>query len=174
MDAENPVFLLDGQTILYLSWNPAKRGVWKIRVDGTGGRLFIPGLNYTEVSPDGQYVVSLSTAGVIQTFRTSDGSPVDFEIRNGGRLRWMPDGRGVAFIGLNDKGVPGVFVQDFVPGKDTSKTRRPLGGFDPDRITETFGISPNGSRLAISSTESLTNLIVANGVEGIVPPRRAR
>ena len=80
-------------------------------------------------------------------------------------------GRAVAFVGRNEKGVPGVFVQDFVPGKDTSKTRRPLGGFDPDRVTETFGISPTGARLAISSTESVTNLIVASAVGGIVPKR---
>jgi Tol biopolymer transport system component len=86
----------------------------------------------------------------------------------------MPDGRAVAFVGLNDKGVPGVFVQDFVPGRDTGKTRRPLGGFDPDRLTETFGISPNGSRLATSSTENVTNLIEAIDVEGITAARRSR
>jgi hypothetical protein len=74
-------------------------------------------------------------------------------------MRWMPDGRAVALVGLNPEGVPGVFVQDFVPGRDTGKTRRPLGGFDPDRLAETFGISPNGSRLATSSTENFTNLI---------------
>jgi Tol biopolymer transport system component/tRNA A-37 threonylcarbamoyl transferase component Bud32 len=174
LDAENPVFLRDGQSILYVSWNPAKRGVWKIRADGSGARLFIPGNNYTEVSPNGEYAVSLSTNGVIHTFRTSDGSAVDFEIKNGGRMRWMPDGRAVAFVGLNEKGVPGVFVQDFVPGRDTSKTRRPLGGFDPYRLTETFGISPNGSRLVTSSTENVTNLIEANDVEGITAVRRSR
>jgi hypothetical protein len=65
-------------------------------------------------------------------------------------------------------------VQDFVPGKDTAKTRRPIGGFDPDRVTETFGVSPNGSRLAISATDNLTNIIVANGVEGIKAPRQGR
>jgi hypothetical protein len=104
-------------------------------------------------------------------FRTSDGSPVSFEIKNGGRMRWMPDGRAIAFVARNERGVPGVFVQDFAPGKDTSKSRRPLGGFDPERLTETFGISPNGARMAISSTENVTNLIVASEVEGIVVSR---
>jgi serine/threonine protein kinase len=173
-DAENPVFLRDGQSILYVSWNPAKAGVWKVRADGGGARRFLPGYTYVEVSPDGQYVVSLSTTEVIRAFRTSDGSPTGFEIKHGGRLRWMPDGRAVAFVDLNDKGVPGIFVQDFIPDRDTGETRRPLGGFDSDRLTETFGVSPTGGRLAISSTENLTNIIVANDVAGITSPRRSR
>jgi hypothetical protein len=41
-------------------------------------------------------------------------------------------------------------------------------------VTETFGISPDGSRLAISSTENSTNLIEANAVEGITAVRRSR
>jgi len=173
-DAENPVFLRDGRAILYVSWNPAKLGVWRVGSDGTNARLLVPGFNYTEVSPDGEYLASLSSTGAIRAFRARDGSDMGFEIRHGGRLRWVPDGRAIAFVDMNEKAVPGVFVQDFVPGKDTSRTRRPLGGFDPDHLTETFGISPSGSRLAISATENLTNIIVANQVEGITPPRRGR
>ena len=173
-DAENPVFLRDGQTILYVSWSTAKQGVWMVKTDGTGARLLIPGFRYTEVSPDGEYLASLSNTGAIRVFRAADGSDTGFEIGHGGRLRWMPDGHAIAFVDMNEKGVPGVFVQDFVPGKDTANTRRPIGGFDPDRVTETFGVSPNGSRLAISATDNLTNIIVANGVEGVTAPRRGR
>ena len=173
-DAENPVFLHDGQSILYVSWNPAKLGVWKVSTDGSMARLFLPGYSYAEVSPDGQYVASLSATEAIRAFRTNDASTVGFEIKHGGRLRWMPDGRAVAFVDLNDNGIPGIFVQDFVPGRDTGKTRRPLGGFDSDRQAETFGISPTGGRLAISSTENLTNIVVATDVAGITVPRRSR
>ena len=35
---------------------------------------------------------------------------------NLGRARWMPGGRAIAFIGQNERGVNGLFVQDFVPG----------------------------------------------------------
>ena len=170
-DAENPTFLRDGETVLYVSWSVSKRGVWKIRRDGTGAKLLLPAFTYTEVSPDGEYAAGLAPSDSIRVFRTSDGSPVSFEIKNGGRMRWMPDGRAIAFVARNERGVPGVFVQDFAPGKDTSKSRRPLGGFDPERLTETFGISPNGARMAISSTENVTNLIVASEVEGIVVSR---
>ena len=64
-----------------------------------------------------------------------------------GRSRWMPDGKAIAFVGLDDAGLTGVFVQDFVPGRDTTATRRKLAGFDPDYITETFAISPHDGAL---------------------------
>jgi WD40 repeat protein len=65
-----------------------------------------------------------------------------------GRSRWMPDGKKIAFVGFDDAGLTGVFVQDFVPGQDTTATRRKLAGFDPDYITESFAISPDGTRIA--------------------------
>jgi serine/threonine protein kinase len=164
-DAENPVFLRDGRSILYVSWNEAKRGVWKIHADRSEARLLLPDYMYAEVSADGRYFVSLSRSQTIHAFDTADASRVPFEILDAGRMRWMPDSRGIAFVSRNEKGIPGVFVQQFAPGKDTSKSRHPLGGFDPDRIADTFGISPDGNRLAISSTENVSNLIVASPVE---------
>ena len=117
----------------------------------------------------------------MKVVRIGDGSAVPFEIQvpiaraalGVERLRWMPDGRAIAFIGQDENGVNGVFVQDFVPGKDTIRTRRPLGGFDPDMLTETFGISPDGSRMTISSLEQNFSVMMAERVPGISPPARA-
>ncbi len=74
----------------------------------------------------------------------------------------MADGRSVALLGKDEKGVNGVFLQDFDPNRDTSKGARPLGGFDPAMTTETFGISP--------SQERLVNLMQAERVPGVTRP----
>ncbi len=87
----------------------------------------------------------------------------------------MPNGRAIAFVARNEQGTNGVFVQDFRPGEDTAKTRRPLGGFDPDTPTESFGISPDGSRMIVSSLDQQSGVMVAENVPGVFPPeRRAR
>jgi hypothetical protein len=84
----------------------------------------------------------------------------------------MPDGRAIAFVGQDENGVNGVFVQDFVPGRDTSDTRRKLGGFDPDNSTESFAISPDARFLTIAAWEQLFNIAIADNVPGIQRPTR--
>jgi len=69
-----------------------------------------------------------------------------------GRARWTPDGRGIIFVGQDDQGHSGVYVQDFDPERDTSGSRRPLAGFSHRYATETLGMSPDGRSLAISAT----------------------
>ncbi len=93
-----------------------------------------------------------------------------------GRARWMPDGRAIAFIGQDERGVNGVFVQDFTPGRDSTSTRRKLGGFDLENSAETFAISPDGRTLTIGGWEQMFNIMTASNVPGIertarpVPP----
>ncbi len=186
VDAQNPTFTADGQWIVYNSGNPVKVGIWKIRADGSGATRLVSGTTaLPEVSPDGKYVLYL--AGVqeqietVRVVRVADGAAVPFEIRipirrpapvRIGRSRWMPGGRSIAFVGQDEKGVHGVFLQDFVPGQDTRETRRPLGGFEPETETESFGISPDGSRILIAGWERLFTVMEAEGVIGIEPPAR--
>jgi hypothetical protein len=82
----------------------------------------------------------------------------------------MKDGRAVALLGPNEKRVFGVFLQDFDPDRDTSKTARALGGFDPEMPTETYDISPDGTRLTLASKESLVNLMQAERVPRVTRP----
>jgi Tol biopolymer transport system component len=84
-----------------------------------------------------------------------------------GRGRWMPDGRALAFVGRDDKGRSGIFVQDFVPGADTESTRRALHGFSSDDDVESFGISADGSRITVSRMQELRSVKIAVGVPGI-------
>ena len=86
-----------------------------------------------------------------------------------GRARWMPDGRAIAFVGQDETGAAGVFVQEFAPGRDTDATRRKLAGFDPDVAAESFGISPDGTRLVIAGWLQLFSLMEADGLPAVAP-----
>jgi Tol biopolymer transport system component len=185
VDAENPTSTPDGRWIVYNSYSEKNPGVWKVHPDGTGAERLVAGATqWPEVSPDGRYVVYeagiLAATVVDRVMMLADGSPAPFEIRvpnrfgTSGRPRWMPDGRAIAFVGPDETGAVGVFVQDFVPGHDTTATRRKLAGFDRETPAETFGISPDGRRIAISGTAQLNSLVVADGVAGIAPIRNTR
>jgi Tol biopolymer transport system component len=185
-DAENPVATPDGRFVVYGSTRPGQQGLWRVRRDGTGAELIVPGLvGVPEVSPDGHYVVYGSFAGTtgggpsggwVRVSRLSDGRPLPFEIRppavrfsavNLGRARWMPGGRAIAFLGQDERGTNGVFVQDFDPERDTSRTRRPLAGFDPDTTAETFGVSPDGRRVAVAGRQLQSSIVLAEAVAGL-------
>ena len=125
--------------------------IFAMRSDGSEPKRIIAGsMQLPDLSPDGEHVLYVNgLSSRIVVARVRDGAPAPFEIeikrRSNtttalGRARWMPDGRAIAFVGQDENGVNGVFVQDFLPGHDTSDTRRRLGGFDPDNSTESFAI----------------------------------
>jgi eukaryotic-like serine/threonine-protein kinase len=179
VDAENPTATPDGNWIVYSSGNPAKNGVWKVRKDGTQATRLVAGPTLVpDVSPDGQYCLYVPNVTgkpyQVKVLRLADGSAVPFEILSDvfPRSRWTPDGKAIAFIGQDEKGVRGVFVQDFSAGQDTAKTRRPLGGFDADSTAESFGIGSDGTRMAIAAREQLSSLMMAERVSAVVGQKR--
>ena len=185
-EAENPVLTPDGSTLLWGSLHRGREGIWRSRSDGSGAELLARGLTLQlpEVSPDGRLVAFRAGFGpgqrAVRVLRLADGAEV-FAISFGvvdasagleaGRCRWMPDGR-LAFVGLDDQGVAGVFVQDVVPGQDTSASRRKLAGFDPAVPAESFGISPDGASITIAARESLGSVMLAEPVAGVEKARR--
>jgi len=189
-DAENPTATPDGKWIVYASYNSTKLGLWKIRPDGSEATQIIAGdSDLPETSPDGQYVLYRDERADPQAFirvvRLADNSVLPFEARvrytsrhedlttgSGGRARWMPDGRSIAFLDLNAKGIQGIFVQDFDPAKNTAHTRRPLVGFVTEAPTESFGIAPDGLHITIAGLEAYSSLMVTEGVQGVAPPKR--
>jgi Tol biopolymer transport system component len=185
-DAENPAVSPDGRFVVYGSTRASDSGVWKTRADGSApssplvrGLLGIP-----EISPDGRHVLYVGFDATLTGTRIAvvgfdDGEPVDFEIgvevarpttANLGRARWTADGK-IAFLGQDENGTNGVFVQDFAPGRDTRPTRRKLGGFDPEVDAETFGVSPDGARVAIAGREMVSSLVLLEGVAGLGPAK---
>ena len=184
VDAQNPTETRDGKWIVYSSANRAHTGLCKIHPDGSGAELLAHGRVQTpEVSPDGAYasyaIISPSTS-FLHVVRIEDGVDTIFSVlpetrrKTGvspGRARWTPDGKRILFAAQDEKGLDGVFIQDFIPGKDTQATRRPLAGFDPDWIAESLGISPDGKRLVLSESERVFSLMIAEGVPGLGRPK---
>jgi Tol biopolymer transport system component len=175
VDAENPSVSPDGKWIVYGSTRQGEAGIWRARSDGSEAKVLARGLyGIPHISPDGQYVLYMGFSSIlvstgVRVVRLADGAPVDFELvaetvrptsANVGRATWMPDGHAIAFLGQDPKGVNGIFVQDFAPGRNTASTRRPLAGFDPVVDAETFAVAPDGKRVAISGREMVSSLVL--------------
>ena len=186
-NAENPSATPDGRWVVYASGHPDRPGIWKVRVDGTGvTRLAAGPLTLPQVSPDGRFVVYRQRpfGGVVRlgVISVADGAAVSFEIRVPvirptpialGRPRWMPDGRGIAFVGQEADGATGVFVQDFVPGRNTEATRRPLARFDEEAAVESFDLSPDGKRVVAAVWVQVFSLMEGSALDGIEAARPA-
>jgi len=193
VDAENPSVTQDGEWIVYWSANPEKPGVWRMRPDGTSHEHLVEG-DYlqTEISDDGRWVGFVfqqphKLRSLLRVAEVETGRLLPFEIAVAantdrdesvtiGRMRWVSDcalspGPAIAFIGLDDEGRTGVFLQDFDPEKDTSATRRPLAGFHDDLVTESFDIARDGTRITLSYVEVTRKLMLAEGVPGIQAPQ---
>ena len=181
VDAENPSLSRDGSTVVYVSFNDAKRGIWKIGADGTDAKILAPGRNILpEISPDGAWVsyVSQIPVSTIEVVRLADGAPV-FRIANvpagrgfiAGRHRWLPDGRGIAFLGADGAGTA-IYVQDVVPGADTSSTRRKLATFEPDVELHSFALAPDMSFAVVAARQATSNLMEIDGLSSDVAPTR--
>ncbi len=184
-DAENPSMTPDGAWILYWSGHPDKLGVWKIRPDGSDATRIVAGpYLQTEVSPDGRWSTFLSiephnNRSVIRVVELASGEVPPFEIvipvrslRDDvifGRPRWLPGGSGIAFVAPDSAGHTGLMAQDFEPERDTAATRRVLTGFAPDYVTESFGLSRDGSQLCLAAITVTRRIMVAEGVPGVIP-----
>lgn len=175
---QNPTATADGEWITFVVFDGEPRGLWKIRADGSGlTHLAAGAVLHPEVCPSGRHVLFHrrlpGDMERIEVVRLADGRSVPFEIRipsfqGAGRGRWLPDGSGVAFVGRDDEGRTGIFVQDFQPGRDTDATRQPVGGFTDGMFTESFGISPDGEFLTIALRDPQTSLTLARNVEGVI------
>ena len=154
LDAENPTPTADGEWVVFSLGVPSKKGIWKMRMDGTEMTRLVADVILPAVSPDGRHVLFQTNrsplVAAIGVARVSDGVVLPFDITIEvhkpsrailGRGRWTPDGRSIAFVGQDENGNNGVYLQTFSIDTDTTNSRRAIGGFDPDRVTESFDIN---------------------------------
>jgi eukaryotic-like serine/threonine-protein kinase len=178
--AENATATPDGQWLVYNSGSEAQGGLWKIRSDGTEATRLVPGTCvWPEVSPDGRYFSYAQVAGAgrseIHVARIADGGIEPFTIvlqgvANGGRTRWMRDGS-IAF-NYAPAGRSGVFAVRFEPGQPAPATWRTLVELPAGALAESFGVSPDGTRLVLATSYRSYALMTSEGLPGIEPRRR--
>jgi Tol biopolymer transport system component len=175
VDAENPTMTPDGEWIVYASANDAKQGVWKIRPDGSDAvRLAEGSYLVPDVSPDGRFAAFTHRRAlgfVIRVLEVETGEILPFEIDiyasrqhtniTYGRSRWRPDGQAILYIGTDEQGRSGVFVQEFDPGADTSASRRVLAGCSREFATESLDVTPDGESVIIAAMFDLRSLKLA-------------
>jgi hypothetical protein len=172
-----------------VSANHERLGVHRVRLDGSDDRVIVPGAYLLPETAPRESLALFLTSGLDDKGRTlkvvavETGAIVPFEIKvswppsassqvNFGRARWTPDGKRILFIGADAEGRAGVYVQDFVPGQDTSASRRAVTGFAPDVDTESLGLSPDGRTLVVATLHEFESLTLAEGLTGLLPPGR--
>ena len=164
-DAENPVVSVDGW-VLYASSQPQHPGLWKVRIDGSDASLVVPGIiAWPDVSPDGKYVLYHSVTGTlratIHVVRLADGTPVEF-LGHGRRGRFSGDGHSILYI---RDGAEDIVRQDF-PSAAGTPAKVVMPGV-PDLSTDTFHVTPDGTRVVVSYTTPSRSLVLADGVPGV-------
>jgi len=170
-DAENPTAPRDGGWIYYDSSHPQKDGLWRVHPDGSAAAMVVRGETaHPAVSADGAYVLfhrpepDGSTWTLVVT-RLADGATFDLArlLHRTARGQWIGATHAIAFI--TDEGL---VAQDFVPGTDTTATRRSLVRLERDATIETFAISPDGKHAVLSILEPASDLMITDGVEALV------
>jgi len=184
VDAENATMTRDGRWITYASGNPAKNGIWKIHPDGTGATLLVKGaMSNPEISPDGAWVAFVDGSR-LRVASVEDGMDIALielpltSLSGGlsggalgltvGRPRWAPESRTLTWVDFDvETQTTRVMAQDIALGRDTRSTRRLLlpGAFDD--MPESFGFSPDGRQIFVSSFRDRSNILMIEGLPGV-------
>src|SRR5215212_1291763 len=158
VDAENPTLPAAGDWVYYDSSNPRHDGLWRVPRAGGEAKLVVAGETiHPFVSADGAFVVYQRPEGggtsAIDVVRVADGKVFTLAAQLGVvvslRAHWIGTTHTIAF-----RTREGIVAQSFVPGVDTTSSRRQLVGVD----AETFAISPDGTRAIVSVVDESSAL----------------
>ena len=138
-----------------------------------------------DLSPDGRYVSVITEVGTLDSklsvFDLSERklltTPVSLHVFPGtiqiGRSRIAPDGSAVLYLFGSEDGHP------ILLRRPLSAWRTGVGRIDTlfaggSEAIESFGLAPDGKRTTVSVVDWLSGLTIAEGVRGIVAPKRIR
>ncbi len=165
MDAENPGLTTDGW-VVYVSGNPAKRGVWKVREDGSQPAQIASGvITFPDLSPDAKYL-AFRRDGRLHVLTIADGKPT-FEFPGTGRMRWTSDGRGIASVRRTGTAQSRLAIQPFVPGGKALDLPKPIAALGDSLLIESFAFSPDGKRVVVSAQEQSSSILLVEKLPGI-------
>ena len=155
---DDPTFSADGKWIIFASYYPSTKGLWKASVDGgepvrlTGGYYSLPA-----VSPDGTMIAAMylenpsapdQRADKMAVVPIDGGTPIKvFPIQNSATavsmVKWSTDSKSLIFSQARDN-ISNLWVQ-------------PLAGGEPKQLTNfkdsyiyTFAFSPDGKNIVLS------------------------
>ena len=186
LDAENPSVTPDNRWVFYSSAHPTKSGLWRVPVTGGDGeRLLRGGTLIPDLSPDGRYLSLITDVGTLSSklgvFDLSErrllSAPVPLHVTPGtiqnGRSRITPDGSAVVYIYAREDGQPMLLRRPLSAWKTGVGKIDTLFAGSTESI-ESFGLAPDGKRTTVSVVDWLSGLTIAEGVNGIVPPKRGQ
>jgi Tol biopolymer transport system component len=152
----------NGQEIIYAVGIDTAR-IWKVGIDGGDPVQLTDKESRNPVfSPDGKQFACLwrddpNSKPKIAIIPSTGGRPVKTFDLPGFGLRWMPDGRSIAYI-VNKGDVGNIWTQ-------------PLEGGTPKQITNftsesiwSFNVSPDGKQLAVARGTTISDVVLISGI----------
>jgi serine/threonine protein kinase/Tol biopolymer transport system component len=172
VSANWPVITPDNREVIFLANSgTAQTSLWRMPIDGGSATRIVEGTTRThDISADGQSLafVSVDAKGHFELVvcqlkdctsqRRLTPAGLVVSVGQGGRVRWTPDGKGIAYV--KEQPQSNIWVQPL----DGSAPRQ-LTTFNDGREILDFAWSRDGKRLAIARATTTTDIILFRGVK---------
>jgi Tol biopolymer transport system component len=182
VSAENPTATPDGR-VVYSSAASEAQGIWTVSLHGGPPRIVTADARaHPEVSPDGSRILyhdhTVGGTTEVRMVRLEDGErlPATAVIELGatlvpsdvtlGRARWLADGSGIAYVGLDEQGKVAVLLRGLETDGSLSAPR-PVLGSEIDLVPESFAMTTDGEGVVVSLIDRQPSLMLAEGIPGL-------
>ena len=180
LDCENPDPSGDGRWIYFVEFGGKADGIRRIRPDGSGNELVLPGaINPPQISRDGGLVAFLATDFTIEIHSTAGDRPLVLRIpaafpggTTGPRYRWLGTTHTLFFLGADAAGRSALFAQDVAEGVPAGP--RLIWSFPPETVAETFDVALDGKTLVTAEQDLRANIFLLENVPGVKKTSRNR
>jgi eukaryotic-like serine/threonine-protein kinase len=160
-----PVCSPDGKWLVYNSAEGGASTAWRVEIDGSSPQKLTDSNSFNPtISPDGKWIALIEGEGSGVNFQsklaiipaTGGAAAHKFDIANTqyGKLRFTPDGQGVAYPAMDDHGVANLWVQSLSGGAAKQVT-----DFKSDRIFD-YAWSRDGKQLAVSRGRTSRDVVL--------------